>query len=434
MSDPRDASSRASCRSGTTTPLPGSPSGLSAARCRWVRVCRRSPAPSAAAASAGASRSACRWSAFSGDADRLSMPRSGSPTCSSAARWLGAGAADAAGRRCRHRRAGLHHQRNARADAAARGRRRSATRATATCQGAGKLRRPWLHQRSDAADLRPSAPGACSATASATPSPTPMTTARRCSCSSASCCGRWTSRRRRAIRRAARDTAVGASVSPIAGVDAAIVIWRSLRMIREIGEIYGLRPSRLGVLSLIRRMLVTATFSVTADMVGDIVGAHMGGRLAGLVSGKLAEGVYAGVRTARLGLFTMEQVRPLPFAEDDRPNLRQLVSQSFATAPAGRRAQERTAAADRVMLGRLEDLDRIPGRILAECLLAAGTFDDVVPERSCRRASVWRPRRRCHRPRSRSGSSRPARASVRRASGARRTLSGRRARESGCRA
>jgi putative membrane protein len=133
-----------------------------------------------------------------------------------------------------------------------------------------------------------------------------------------------------AIRRAARDTAVGASVSPIAGIDAAIVIWRSLRMIREIGEIYGLRPSRLGVLSLIRRMLVTATFSVTADMVGDVIGAHMGGRLAGVLSGKLAEGVYAGVRTARLGLFTLEQVRPLPFAEGDRPNLRQLVSQSFA--------------------------------------------------------------------------------------------------------
>jgi putative membrane protein len=133
-----------------------------------------------------------------------------------------------------------------------------------------------------------------------------------------------------AIRRAARDAAVGTSVSPVAGIDAAIVIWRSLRLVREIGEIYGLRPSRLGVLSLIRRMLVTATFSVTADMVGDVVGAHLGGRLAGLISGKLAEGVYAGVRTARLGLFTMEQCRPLPFADGGRPNLRQLLSQSFA--------------------------------------------------------------------------------------------------------
>ncbi len=134
-----------------------------------------------------------------------------------------------------------------------------------------------------------------------------------------------------AVRRAARDTAIGASVSPIAGLDALIVLWRSLRMVREVGEVYGLRPTRLSVLALIRRMFLTATFAVTADVVGDVLGAHLGGRLAGLVSGKLAEGVFAGVRTARLGLLAIEQCRPLPFAVDDRPNLRQLVSQSLGS-------------------------------------------------------------------------------------------------------
>jgi putative membrane protein len=134
-----------------------------------------------------------------------------------------------------------------------------------------------------------------------------------------------------AVRRAARDTAIGASVSPVAGVDALIVLWRSMRMVREVAEVYGLRPTRLSVLALIRRMFLTATFAVTADVVGDVLGAHVGGRLAGLVSGKLAEGVFAGVRTARLGLLAIEQCRPLPFAADDRPNLRQLVAQSLGS-------------------------------------------------------------------------------------------------------
>jgi putative membrane protein len=134
-----------------------------------------------------------------------------------------------------------------------------------------------------------------------------------------------------AVRRAARDTAIGASVSPVAGVDALIVLWRSLRMVREVAEVYGLRPTRLSVLALIRRMFLTATFAVTADVVGDVLGAHLGGRLAGLVSGKLAEGVFAGVRTARLGLLAIEQCRPLPFTADDRPNLRQLVAQSLGS-------------------------------------------------------------------------------------------------------
>lgn len=143
-----------------------------------------------------------------------------------------------------------------------------------------------------------------------------------------------------AVRRAARDTAIGASVSPIAGIDALIVLWRSLRMVREVAEVYGLRPTRLSVLALIRRMFLTATFAVTADVVGDVLGAHLGGRLAGLVSGKLAEGVFAGVRTARLGLLAIEQCRPLPFAADDRPNLRQLVSQSLGSLiqPLGQQA------------------------------------------------------------------------------------------------
>jgi putative membrane protein len=143
-----------------------------------------------------------------------------------------------------------------------------------------------------------------------------------------------------AVRRAARDTAIGASVSPVAGVDALIVLWRSMRMVREVAEVYGLRPTRLSVLALIRRMFLTATFAVTADVVGDVLGAHLGGRLAGLVSGKLAEGVFAGVRTARLGLLAIEQCRPLPFAADDRPNLRQLVSQSLGSLilPAGQQA------------------------------------------------------------------------------------------------
>jgi uncharacterized membrane protein YcjF (UPF0283 family) len=37
------------------------------------------------------------------------------------------------------------------------------------------------------------------------------------------------------------------------------------------------------------------------------------------------------VRTARLGLLAVEQCRPLPFAADDRPNLRQLVAQSLGS-------------------------------------------------------------------------------------------------------
>jgi putative membrane protein len=95
-------------------------------------------------------------------------------------------------------------------------------------------------------------------------------------------------------------------------------------MIRQVAEVYGLRPGIVGTASLLRRALTSAAFTATVDVAGDAWSAHLGGRVAGFVSARLAEGVFAAVRVARLGLLTMEMCRPLPFAEGDKPRLSQL--------------------------------------------------------------------------------------------------------------
>ena len=51
---------------------------------------------------------------------------------------------------------------------------------------------------------------------------------------------------------------------------------------------------------------------------------HLGHRVAGLISAKLAEGVYAAVRVARLGLLAMGTCRPVPFSAEDEPSLSRL--------------------------------------------------------------------------------------------------------------
>ena len=126
------------------------------------------------------------------------------------------------------------------------------------------------------------------------------------------------------VARAARDTAVGVSASPVAMLDAVISLWRGVRMIRQVAEVYGLRPGLVGTASLLRRALTNAAFTATVDVAGDAWSAHLGGRVAGFVSTRLAEGVFAAVRVARLGLLTMEMCRPLPFTEGDKPRLSQL--------------------------------------------------------------------------------------------------------------
>lgn len=128
----------------------------------------------------------------------------------------------------------------------------------------------------------------------------------------------------RAVARAARATALGVSVSPVASIDAALVIWRSVRMVREIAQIYGLRPGAAATISLVRRLLYGALQSVAVDVLGDAWIQLLGHRFASVLSARLGEGVFAAVRVARLGILAIEQCRPLPFTEVDRPSLMRL--------------------------------------------------------------------------------------------------------------
>ena len=69
-----------------------------------------------------------------------------------------------------------------------------------------------------------------------------------------------------AIARAARGAALGVSVSPIALLDAALVLWRSVRMVREIAEIYGLRPGLAGSMVLLRHLLTSGLYVIGVDI------------------------------------------------------------------------------------------------------------------------------------------------------------------------
>ena len=130
-----------------------------------------------------------------------------------------------------------------------------------------------------------------------------------------------------AIARAARGAALGVSVSPLALLDAALIFWRSVRMVREIAEIYGLRPGLAGLVVLMRHLLMSGLYAVGVDILGNVWVEHLGGKLTSFVSTRLAEGVVAAVRVARLGLLAMEACRPLSFTERDRPGLMKLREQ-----------------------------------------------------------------------------------------------------------
>lgn len=131
----------------------------------------------------------------------------------------------------------------------------------------------------------------------------------------------------RAVARAARATALGVSVSPVASVDAALTVWRCTKMVREVAQIYGLRPGAMATARLMRRLMFGALQSAAVDVLGDAWVELLGSRFASVLSARLGEGVFAAVRVARLGILAVEQCRPLPFTDADRPSLMRLRQQ-----------------------------------------------------------------------------------------------------------
>jgi len=123
------------------------------------------------------------------------------------------------------------------------------------------------------------------------------------------------------VVRAARDTAVGTAVSPAALLDALIVLWRNLRLVRDLATLYGARPGYLGSVRLLRRMLENLAVAGAAESGDALVGEALGGGLAAALSSRVGQGILNGLLTARVGLAAMHLCRPVPFRAETRPSL-----------------------------------------------------------------------------------------------------------------
>src|SRR6478752_5095541 len=129
---------------------------------------------------------------------------------------------------------------------------------------------------------------------------------------------------RRLVVAASKRVSVVTAISPRAAVDMVFVLINALRLVRQLAVLYGGRPGALGVFKLLRQVLshlaITGGVGVADSVVQQVVGHGIAARL----SARLGEGMINGLLTARLGLLTIDLVRPLPFHELPRPALNDL--------------------------------------------------------------------------------------------------------------
>jgi putative membrane protein len=122
------------------------------------------------------------------------------------------------------------------------------------------------------------------------------------------------------------QTGVVVAASPWAAVDMLLALWRSMKMIDEVGQVYGMRPSLANRYKLLKSVLCYLALIGVSELALDEMLQEFGTTsLAGITGARLSQGVGAGVYTARIGLAAVTACRPIGFSADNKPKLKDFI-------------------------------------------------------------------------------------------------------------
>jgi len=130
----------------------------------------------------------------------------------------------------------------------------------------------------------------------------------------------------RRIKVASTQAALSTAISPLALLDAAIVIWRGVRLTKEIATLYGFKPGWLSTIVLLKQGAFTVLFVGAAELAGEYVNAATESTVVSKISLSAGEGISNGILLARIGYGVMAACRPLPMRVKRGSFIRGMVS------------------------------------------------------------------------------------------------------------
>lgn len=123
------------------------------------------------------------------------------------------------------------------------------------------------------------------------------------------------------------QSGVAVALSPWASLDMMLALWRSLKMIDSIGEVYGTRPSLLNRYRLLRSVIHQLAFVGISDLIIDnLVEESAKASLIGATSTRLGQGLGAAVYSVRIGIAAMKVSRPIEFNDSNKPKLKTVIA------------------------------------------------------------------------------------------------------------
>ncbi len=114
------------------------------------------------------------------------------------------------------------------------------------------------------------------------------------------------------ITKYASQTAVSTAISPVAIIDAVLILSRTHKMVVEIAEVYGFRVNLLGEVWLFKRLFGALAFASVTDILANHSHDLFGTSLLSKLSVHSAQGMANGILVARMGVGAMESCRPIP--------------------------------------------------------------------------------------------------------------------------
>lgn len=122
------------------------------------------------------------------------------------------------------------------------------------------------------------------------------------------------------------QTGAAVAISPWASLDMLLSLWRSIKMIDDVAQVYGMRPSLVNRYKLLKLVVHQLAFVGVSEIVIDQVMDELGSStLTGMASARLGQGLGAGIYTAKIGIAAMKVSRPIEFSKDNQPKAKSII-------------------------------------------------------------------------------------------------------------